>query len=159
MVKLVATSIEVAQSYVADVQAVQFVEVKPKVEGFVEDVLVDEGEHVKKGQVLFKLSSAELYEEVKEAQANYKQVQAELKMAEVEADRVKRLVEKDIISPIRLNRHWRKPMSPVCGYSRPNRVCFVRKRIIPIRPSRLLSKGMWTVYRLRSVAWSRRPAC
>ena len=94
VVKLVATSIEVAQSYVADVQAVQFVEVKPKVEGFVEDVLVDEGEHVKKGQVLFKLSSAELYEEVKEAQANYKQVQAELKMAEVEADRVKRLVEK-----------------------------------------------------------------
>ena len=102
VVKLVATSIEVAQSYVADVQAVQFVEVKPKVEGFVEDVLVDEGEHVKKGQVLFKLSSAELYEEVKEAQANYKQVQAELIMAEVEADRVKRLVEKDIISPIRL---------------------------------------------------------
>ena len=102
VVKLVATSIEVAQSYVADVQAVQFVEVKPKVEGFVEDVLVDEGEHVKKGQVLFKLSSAELYEEVKEAQANYKQVQAELKMAEVEVDRVKRLVEKDIISPIRL---------------------------------------------------------
>ncbi len=101
-VKLAATSIEVAQSYVADVQAVQFVEIKPKVEGFVEDVLVDEGEHVKKGQVLFKLSSAELYEEVKEAQANYKQVQAELKMAEVEADRVKRLVEKDIISPIRL---------------------------------------------------------
>ena len=158
VVKLVATSIEVAQSYVADVQAVQFVEVKPKVEGFVEDVLVDEGEHVKKGQVLFKLSSAELYEEVKEAQANYKQVQAELKMAEVEADRVKRLVEKDIISPIRLE-HWRKPMSPVCGYSRPNRVCFVRKRIIPIRPSHLLSKDMWTVYRLRSVAWSRRPAC
>ena len=67
VVKLAATSIEVAQSYVADVQAVQFVEIKPKVEGFVEDVLVDEGEHVKKGQVLFKLSSAELYEEVKGA--------------------------------------------------------------------------------------------
>lgn len=71
-------------------------------EGFVEAVLVDEGEHVKKGQVLFKLSSAELYEEVKEAQANHKQAQAELKMAEVEVDRIKRLVEKDIISPIRL---------------------------------------------------------
>ena len=66
------------------------------------DSLVDEGEHVKKGQVLFKLSSAELYEEVKEAQANHKQAQAELKMAEVEVDRIKRLVEKDIISPIRL---------------------------------------------------------
>ena len=63
---------------------------------------MDEGEHVKKGQVLFKLSSAELYEEVKEAQAHHKQAQAELKMAEVEVDRIKRLVEKDIISPIRL---------------------------------------------------------
>lgn len=102
VMKLTSTSIEMAQSYVADVQAVQFVEIKPKVEGFVEDVLVDEGEHVQKGQVLFKLSSAELYEEVKEAQANYKQVQAELKMAEVEVDRVKRLVEKDIVSSIRL---------------------------------------------------------
>lgn len=102
VIKLASTSIEIPQSYVADVQAVQFVEIKPKVEGFVEAVLVDEGEHVKKGQVLFKLSSAELYEEVKEAQANYKQVQAELKMAEVEADRIKRLVDKDIISPIRL---------------------------------------------------------
>lgn len=102
VMRLTTTTIEVPQSYVADVQAVQFVEVKPKVEGFVEAVLVDEGEHVKKGQVLFKLSSAELYEEVKEAQANHKQAQAELKMAEVEVDRIKRLVEKDIISPIRL---------------------------------------------------------
>ena len=101
VMRLTTTTIEVPQSYVADVQAVQFVEVKPKVEGFVEAVLVDEGEHVKKGQVLFKLSSAELYEEVKEAQANHKQAQAELKMAEVEVDRIKRLVEKDIISPIR----------------------------------------------------------
>ena len=79
VMRLTTTTIEVPQSYVADVQAVQFVEVKPKVEGFVEAVLVDEGE-----------------------QANHKQAQAELKMAEVEVDRIKRLVEKDIISPIRL---------------------------------------------------------
>lgn len=103
VMRLTKTNIEVPQSFVADVQAVQFVEIKPKVEGFVEAVLVDEGEHVKKGQVLFRLSSAELYEEVKEAQANHKQAQAELKMAEVEVDRIKRLVERDIISGIRLD--------------------------------------------------------
>ena len=57
VMRLTKTTIEVPQSYVADVQAVQFVEIKPKVEGFVEEVLVDEGEHVQKGQVLFKLSS------------------------------------------------------------------------------------------------------
>lgn len=102
VMRLTTTTIEVPQSYVADVQAVQFVEIKPKVEGFVEAVLVDEGEHVEKGQVLFKLSSAELFEEVREAQANHKQAKAELKMAEVEADRVRRLVDKDIVSSIRL---------------------------------------------------------
>ena len=32
------TSIDVPQSYVADVQAIQFVEVKPKVEGFVQHI-------------------------------------------------------------------------------------------------------------------------
>ena len=101
VIRLARTTIEVPQSYVADLQAVQFVEIKPKVEGFVEAVEVDEGQHVHKGQVLFRLSSAELYEEMKEAQANYKQAQAELKMAEVEVDRIERLVQKDILSPIR----------------------------------------------------------
>lgn len=67
-----------------------------------ESIFVDEGQLVKKGQALFKLSSVELYQEVKEAQANYKQSKAELKMAEVETDRVKRLVEADIFSAIRL---------------------------------------------------------
>ena len=50
------TTIELPRSYVADIQAIQFVEIKPKVEGFVEQVLVDEGELVKKGQPLFRLS-------------------------------------------------------------------------------------------------------
>ena len=46
------TDIEFPRSYVADIQAVQFVEIKPKVEGFVQQVLVDEGQLVQKGQPL-----------------------------------------------------------------------------------------------------------
>ena len=64
VMRLTTTTIEVPQSYVADVQAVQFVEVKPKVEGFVEDVLVDEGEHVKKGQVLGIIEAMKLMNEI-----------------------------------------------------------------------------------------------
>lgn len=96
------TSIEFPRSYVADIQAIQFVEIKPKVEGYVQQVLVDEGQLVKKGQPLFKLSSENYAEAVKEAEANYQQALVELEMANYEADRVGRLVEKDIISPIRL---------------------------------------------------------
>jgi len=101
--RLTPTSIEFPQSYVADVQAIQFVEVKPKVEGFVQQILVDEGEKVQKGQPLFRLSSEEYSVSVKEAQANYKQSEAELRMAEYEAERIERLVKKNILSKIRLD--------------------------------------------------------
>lgn len=101
--RLTPTSIEFPQSYVADVQAIQFVEVKPKVEGFVQQILVDEGEKVQKGQPLFRLSSEEYSVSVKEAQANYKQSEAELQMSEYEAERIERLVKKNILSKIRLD--------------------------------------------------------
>ena len=97
------TTIEFPRSYVADVQAIQFVEIKPKVEGFVQQIYVDEGQKVKKGQPLFQLSSDQYSETVKEAQANYKQAQAQYEMANYEAERIGRLVDKQILSKIRLD--------------------------------------------------------
>ena len=84
-------------------QAIQFVEIKPKVEGFVQKIYVDEGQKVKKGQPLFQLSSDQYSETVKEAQANYKQAQAQYEMANYEAERIGRLVDKQILSKIRLD--------------------------------------------------------
>ena len=63
-------------------------------------------------------------------------------MAEVEADRVKRLVEKDIISPIRLEQALAEADVARLRVQQAKSRCFVRKRIIPIRLSRLLSKDM-----------------
>ncbi|MDY3068233.1 MAG: efflux RND transporter periplasmic adaptor subunit [Parabacteroides sp.] len=97
------TTIDLPQSYVADVQAIQFVEVKPKVEGYVNQILVDEGQKVSKGQPLFRLSSEEYAERVKEAQANFKQAEAGYQMAEYESLRIQRMVEKNIIAKIRLD--------------------------------------------------------
>ena len=98
------TNIEFPRSYVADVQAVQFVEVKPKVEGFMKEIYVDEGQQVKKGQPLFQLSSEEYNHSVAEAKANYKQAEAEFDMAKYEVQRMERLVEKKILAQIRLDR-------------------------------------------------------
>lgn len=42
------TTIDLPRSYVADIQAIQFVEIKARVEGFIREVLVDEGQLVKK---------------------------------------------------------------------------------------------------------------
>lgn len=102
------TNVELPRSYVADIQAIQFVEIKPKVEGYVKEVLVDEGELVTKGQPMFRLSSENYAEAVKESEASYKQTQAELEMANYEMERIERLVNKQIYSPIRLEQARRE---------------------------------------------------
>nr|WP_200980419.1 efflux RND transporter periplasmic adaptor subunit [Echinicola sp. 20G] len=98
IMKLSPKKIEVPQTYVCDIQAVQFVEVRAKVEGFVDEIFVDEGEYVKKGQPLFKLSSAELAEMVNSNRARLMQAKAEAQAAKLEMERLQTLVDKKIIT-------------------------------------------------------------
>lgn len=98
VLELQPQSIEVPQTYIADIQAVQFVEVRSKVEGFVDRIFVDEGQYVKKGQTLFQLSSAEYNEMVNSARANLARAKAEQSAAKVEMERLQILVTKKIIS-------------------------------------------------------------
>ncbi len=98
VLELQPEAVEVPQTYIADIQAVQFVEVRSKVEGFVDQIFVDEGQYVKKGQKLFQLSSAEYNELVNSARANLMKAKAEQSAAKVEMERLKILVDKKIIS-------------------------------------------------------------
>jgi len=97
------TNVEVPLNYVVDIHAVRFVEVKPKIESFIEAIYVDEGKKVKKGETLFRLKSSGHNEDLKEAEAGHKQAIAKLKTAQYEVDRFSRLVEKNIISQVRLD--------------------------------------------------------
>jgi len=98
VLELSSQSIEVPQTYICEVQAVQFVEVRAKVEGFVDKIYVDEGEFVKKGKPLFQLTSMEFNEMVNGAQARLMQAKAEAKAASLEVERLKILVDKNIIT-------------------------------------------------------------
>ena len=102
VLELQPQSVEVPQTYIADIQAVQFVEVRSKVSGFVDRIFVDEGQYVKKGQTLFQLSSAEYNEMVNSARANLAKAKAEQSAAKVEMERLQILVNKKIISPSEL---------------------------------------------------------
>jgi membrane fusion protein (multidrug efflux system) len=102
VLELQPQTVEVPQTYLADIQAVQFVEVRSKVEGFVDQIIVDEGQYVKKGQRLFQLSSAEYNEMVNSARANLAKAKAEQSAAKVEMERLQILVSKKIISPSEL---------------------------------------------------------
>ena len=102
VIKLEHTDVDVPQNYVADIHAVHFVEMKPKIEGHIEAIYVDEGKKVKKGETIFRIKSLEHNEDLREAEAGHKQAMVKLKMAQYEVDRISSLVEKNIISQLRL---------------------------------------------------------
>lgn len=89
--------------YVADIHAVQNVEIRARVEGYLEAILVDEGKTVTKGQALFQINQEEYQAELNRAKANLKSAEAETKSAQVELERVKLLVEKNVIAKTELD--------------------------------------------------------
>lgn len=82
-------------SYPVSIEGTVNSEVRAKVPGYITDVLVDEGEQVSKGQLLFKLETESLSQDANAARAN-------VNAAQVGVDQLKPLVEKNIISEVQL---------------------------------------------------------
>jgi RND family efflux transporter MFP subunit len=95
----VQTSTDYQQEYVAQIQSLQNVEIRSRVEGFIEAIHADEGAFVQKGQLLFTLNSKEYRDEILKATATLKNAQAELRQIEVEAVNVRLLTDSNLISP------------------------------------------------------------
>ena len=81
------------QTYPANLEGQQNVEIRPKVNGFIQKIYVDEGQMVKKGQLLFKLETAVLNQEANAGRAV-------VNAAQVEVNRLKPLVDRKIISEV-----------------------------------------------------------
>lgn len=62
--------ITLEQSYPAQIEGRQSVKIIPRVEGYLRQICVKEGQRVKKGQVLFVIDQATYQAEVKAAEAN-----------------------------------------------------------------------------------------
>jgi membrane fusion protein (multidrug efflux system) len=86
------------RDYVGDLNAFQNVEIRARVQGYLEKINVDEGKTVKKGQSLFTLSDEEYEAELSKTKASLKTAIAETKAAELELNRVHTLVEKGVVS-------------------------------------------------------------
>ncbi|EJG00139.1 MULTISPECIES: efflux RND transporter periplasmic adaptor subunit [Flavobacterium] len=82
----------------ASIQGQQNIEIRPRVEGYIDKIFVDEGAVVKAGQPLFKISAPEYEQQVRTATASIKSAQAEVSSAKLAVNKVKPLVEKGIIS-------------------------------------------------------------
>jgi len=95
---LTAQSAILHTSYPAVMQGEQTIEIRPKVDGYIDKIYVDEGSVVKKGQLLFKLSAPEYEQDVKNALAAINSDKADINTAEIAVNKTKPLVDKGIIS-------------------------------------------------------------
>ncbi|WP_437919173.1 efflux RND transporter periplasmic adaptor subunit [Sphingobacterium sp. LRF_L2] len=86
------------KEYIADIQASKNVELRSRLSGFLEKIYVDEGAFVKSGQVLFKINDEEYRADHAKAEATLNIAIAEAKKVELEKERTKKLVEKNIVS-------------------------------------------------------------
>lgn len=88
--------------YPASIQGQQNIEIRPRVEGYIEKIYVDEGTVVKAGQPLFKINDPQYEQAVRTASAGIKSAQSEVSTAKLAFVKVKPLVEKDIVSKYEL---------------------------------------------------------
>ena len=77
--------------YVCQIRAIQHIEIRSLEKGYLQNVLVDEGETVRQGQLLFQIKPS-VYE------ADVQKSQAEVELLQIELENNQALVDKDIIS-------------------------------------------------------------
>ncbi|SDE97657.1 membrane fusion protein, multidrug efflux system [Pricia antarctica] len=97
-------------TYPASIEGIINSEVRAKVSGYITDVLVDEGQKVRRGQTLFKLETQSLSQDAAAAEAN-------VNAAQVELNKLKPLVEKNIISEVQMETAKAKLQQAKSGYS------------------------------------------
>ncbi|WOO40244.1 efflux RND transporter periplasmic adaptor subunit [Rubellicoccus peritrichatus] len=99
---VVATPIEERiieySEFTGRLEAVEMVEVRPRVNGYIQSIHFEEGEKVNQGDLLYVIDPAPFEAQVNRRQAQLEQEQAALSLAKANLDRAERLVDADAIS-------------------------------------------------------------
>jgi membrane fusion protein (multidrug efflux system) len=88
--------------YPVTIRGEEDVEIRPRVEGFIKDIFVDEGSTVKKGQRMFQVESPSTEADLRNAEAAVKSAEASVNTAKINIERLRPLAEKNIISKVQL---------------------------------------------------------
>jgi membrane fusion protein (multidrug efflux system) len=82
----------ITKDYVCQIHSIQHIELRAQERGYLEKIYVDEGQAVKKGQLLFRIMP-KLYE------AEMQRAKAEANFADIEYKNTKRLADKNVVAP------------------------------------------------------------
>jgi multidrug efflux system membrane fusion protein len=79
-------------------EAVESVEIRPRVSGYITEVHIEAGAVIKKGDLLYVIDPRPYQADFDRASAEFERMQAQLKLAQIELDRAKELRTKNTIS-------------------------------------------------------------
>lgn len=100
--KIISKDTVLYKEYVSDIRAFRNVEIRARVQGYLDRIYVDEGQEVTKGQLLFRINDEEYQAALAQAKANLNNAIAEASAMQLEMDRVKILVDKKVVSETEL---------------------------------------------------------
>lgn len=103
VMKVGKRDVSVYGEYVGRIRAQQFVEVHARVEGFLEQMLFEEGTHVKKGQTLFVIDQRQYKAKVDKARAQLNKDKAQERKAQHDLNRIRPLYEQNAASQLDLD--------------------------------------------------------
>lgn len=82
----------IVENYVCQIRSISHIELRAQERGYLQNIYIDEGQHVKKGDLLFQVMP-NLYE------AEMMKAKAEAEFAEIEYNNTKRLADSDVVAP------------------------------------------------------------
>ncbi len=94
---------ELQFAYPASIKGAEDVEIRPRLEGFIKEIYVDEGSVVKKGQLLFTIDAPSTEKDLRTAEAAILSAKADVSTAKLNVDRIRPLTEKNIVSGVQLS--------------------------------------------------------
>jgi membrane fusion protein, multidrug efflux system len=95
-------TVTIHQDFPATIEGQQVIEIRPMISGYLQDIFVNEGDHVKKGQLLFKIRNPMYEQQVITARASINRAKADVNAADMDIEKIRPLVDKQIVSDYRL---------------------------------------------------------
>lgn len=102
VVTLSPESVTIHQDFPATIEGQQVIEIRPMISGYIQEIYVNEGDHVRRNQLLFRIRNPMYEQQVNTAKASISRAEADVNTARMEIDKVKPLVDKQIVSEYRL---------------------------------------------------------
>jgi len=96
------TNVTIVSEYPASLKGIVDVEIRPKIDGYIDQIFVDEGQEVKKEQLLFRIQNPQFSQDVKSLEATVSAAESAVATAELQVEKTQPLVKQGIVSNFEL---------------------------------------------------------